>query len=279
MKPVECFHIGPQKAATTWVYQCLAEHPEIACPPEDTIHYFDIFYTKGRNWYSRFFKNAKRGQKLFDPTYTYIRSPWVPERIYKENPKAKIVICIRDPIERAFSHYWHEKKKKNISFEFGDVLTNYDLFSSWIEPGFYAKHIERYLDYFPREQILCLRFQMLKEDNEGFLHRLLSFFEVNPSHKPSVVKEKVNEAGERRTVANQVWKRIRSKLHRLGQDFLVDKIQANPLFGRWIADRYEYEAGVQADIRRELEEICEPEVRRLEALLDLDLSYWRHSTR
>ena len=43
MKPVDIFHIGPQKTATTWVYRCMSEHPELAGPPRDTIHYFDMY--------------------------------------------------------------------------------------------------------------------------------------------------------------------------------------------------------------------------------------------
>lgn len=276
MKPVECFHIGPQKAATTWVYRCLQGHPEIACPPKDSIHYFDIFYAKGREWYAQSFQEAESNQKLFDPTYTYIRSPWAPRRIYRENPRAKIVLCMRNPIDRAFSHYWHEKKKGKITFDFKEVLTNYDLFSSWVEPGFYAEHIERYLEYFPRDQILCLQFQTLRKDSEEFLRRLFFFFDVDSTYTPSVVQEKVNQAGERRTVANKIWKRIRPKLRYLGQNALINTVQGSSFLGPWIVDRYEYEGGVHPDLRQELQKICEPEIWRLETLLDIDLSHWRY---
>ncbi len=275
MRSVECFHIGPQKAATSWVYQCLAEHPEIACPPEDVIHYFDIHYAKGREWYAQFFANAYPEQKLFDPTYTYIRSPWAPRRIAKENPDAKIVLCLRNPIDRAFSHYWHERKKDKITFSFDEVTKNYDLFSSWIEPGFYAEHIKRYLKYFSREQILCLQFQDLKRDSKTFLRRLLAFFEVDDTFTPSLIDQKVNEAGARRTIANSIWRRIRTRLHWLGWEKVVESMETNSLAETWIADRHEYKEGIDSDLRHELQEICEPEIKRLEELLNVDLTHWR----
>ena len=117
MKPVDIFHIGPQKTGTTWIYRCSREHPEIAVPPKDSIHYFDMFYPRGRGWYAEFFADAKPGQKLIDPTPSYIRSPLAAARIYEENPEAKIVLCLRHPIERAFSHYWHEKKRGRFNFK------------------------------------------------------------------------------------------------------------------------------------------------------------------
>ena len=122
MRSVDVFHIGPQKAATTWVYRCLEEHLSIACPPTGSIHYYDIFYARGQDWYAQFFEEARPDQLLIDPTYTYIRSPWAPRRIVKDSPNAKIIFCLRNPIERAFSHYWHEKKKGKIAFDFEEGL-------------------------------------------------------------------------------------------------------------------------------------------------------------
>jgi len=248
MKKVDVFHIGPQKAATTWVYRCFDEHPEIACPPTDAIHYYDIYYSKGGEWCESFFG---------------------------DNPEAKIICFLRNPIDRAFSHYWHEKKKGKIAFDFEEVLENYDLFSSWVEPGFYAEHLERYLRHFSREQLLCLPFRLLKEDDEAFLQRILEFIDVDPSFRPSWLGEKANEAGGRRTITNAVWRRVRRRLRWIGQDRLVETIEESSVVGSWVRDRDEYERGMDESLRRELLEICELEIQRTEALLDLDLSHWR----
>jgi len=275
MDSVDVFGIGPQKAASTWIYRCLEEHQEVACPPTDSIHYYNIHYARGEEWYFRFFKDAQSGQVLFDPTPAYIRSLWAPRRIAKDNPEAKIICVLRNPIDRAFSHYWHEKKKGKIAFEFEEVTENYDLFSSWIEPGLYAEHLERYLKHFSRDQILCLPFQLLKQDDGEFLRRILDFIEVDSSFQPTWLGEKVNEAGGRRTATNAVWRRVRRRLKSAGQDSLVESIEEAPVVGGWVRNREEYKRGVSNEVRRELLEICEPEIQRIEALLDLDLSHWR----
>jgi DNA-binding transcriptional ArsR family regulator len=274
MREVDVFHIGPQKAATTWIYRCFREHPAVACPPTGAIHYYDIFYAKGEDWYARHFKAARSNQLTFDPTFTYIRSPWAPRRIAADNPDAKIICFLRNPVDRAFSHYWHEKKKGKITFEFGEVLENYDLFSSWIEPGFYAEHLERYLKHFSRDQLLCLPFRLLKRDDEEFLRRILTFIDVDPSFQPSWLGEKANEAGGRRTFTNAAWRRVRRRLERVGQGELVESVENAPVVGRWVRDRDEYEEGMDEAVRRELLEICEPEVRRIERLLSLNLEHW-----
>jgi hypothetical protein len=274
VKPVELFHIGPQKAASSWVYRCLSEHPRIACPPRDTIHYFDMFYAKGRDWYATFFEAAGDDQMLFDPTYTYIRSPWAPERIARENPAARIVLCLRNPIERAFSHYWHERKKRVIHYEFPEVLGNYDLFASWVEPGFYAAHLKRYLEHFPRGQILCQRFEQLETDPPGFLRELLDFAGVDPDFEPTLLHERVAPAGAERRLLHPGYYLFRSQrlLRRLGiAPRTLERIQRRVPGLRWHAA---YDAGVAPDLHAALLEICEPEIRELEKLLDRDLSGW-----
>lgn len=284
MEKVGLLHIGPQKSATTWVYNCLSEHKEVFVPDKNNIHYYDINYYKGQEWYSEFYEEARQEQVLLDPTMTYIRSPWAPRRIAEDNPDAKIMLCLRDPIDRAFSHYWHEKKKGKINFEFEETLQNYDLFSSWLEPGFYAEHIERYLQHFDREQLLCLRFHTLQTDQRTFLKRILRFAGVDEDFEPSWLHKKSNEAGGRRTPANRVWRRIkkavvRSSLETAARTMRLDEaaqsLEELPLIGGVLQDKREYEEGMDPALRAELLELCEPEIERLESLLDLSLGTWR----
>ena len=197
MKPVDVFHVGPQKTGTTWVYQCLLDHPEIECPQKDTTHYFSMLYHRGRGWLERQYPHAAADRLLFEPTPNYFRSPLAPIRIARENPHAKIVACLRHPIARAFSHYWHEKKKRRFDFRFEEALENFDLFTNWIEPGLYALHLKRFLEHFPREQMLVQLFDDLEEDPWSFLQQLYRFIGVNDTFEPHVLHEKVNPATPR----------------------------------------------------------------------------------
>ncbi len=275
MRPVDIFHIGPQKSAHTWVYSCLRQHPEIACTNEDCVYYFDIFYSRGRGWYEKCFSGAEEHQMLCDTTCTYIRSPWAPGRIAQENPDAKIILCMRNPILRAFSHYWQEKKRNMTNYNFSGVLTNYDLFSSWLEPGFYAEHIERYLEHFPRGQILCQRFDDLERDPTGFLQEILTFIGADRDFRPALAQRKVNEASQLVRPFSLAMNKTRRWLQRIGLKRLLPK--SGRLY-EILSGRAEYVRGIPPELRLELQEIVEPEIERLEALLGVDLQVWREPT-
>lgn len=195
MKKVSVIHIGPQKSATTWLYQCIESHLEIVAARQDSIHYFDMFHHRGDNWYHGFFQEDNlSGKKLVDMTPSYLRSAKAPKRIAEYNSDIKIILCLRNPIERAFSHYWHEKSRNNINYVFGDCLSNYDLFQSWIETGFYAHHILSYKKYFSDSNILIQDFNDLRENPGAFLKEFLRFIGVSTEHCPAVLNRKSNVA-------------------------------------------------------------------------------------
>lgn len=266
------------------MYECLREHPEIACPPTDSIHYYDMHFHRGPEWYASHFEHAGPGQKLFDPTPSYLRSPWAARRIARDHPDARILLCLRHPADRAFSHWWHERKKGRHSFEFGEVLENYDLFSAWLEPGFYAEHLERFLEHFPRGRVRALRFGTLERDPRAFLDEILEFAGLDRDFEPTLLGVRRNPAGGRATAANRAWRALRAAAGRLGvgralrraglADF-PNRIERLPGIGRLLAPRDEYEAGIPGELRERLEELCEPEIRRTERLLGVDLSGWR----
>jgi len=280
MKPVDLFHVGPQKAGTTWVYECLREHPRIALPARDTIHYFDMHYHRGRDWYAGHFEGHSSDALLVDPTPSYLRCPNAPARIAKENPAAKIIVCLRNPVERAFSHYWHEKKKRRYDFRFEEVLENYDLWSNWVESGFYSRFLERYLEHFPREQILCQRFEDLAGDSRGFLNAILEFIGLDPGFEPSVLNVKVNpaQAPEARSKVE-----ARKTLESVGLLGAAVKVKG-ALRGLGLAPKgnapatgegLERIGDVSPEVIAELRRACRPEIEKVERLVDIDLSAWR----
>jgi len=273
---IDIFHVGPQKSATTWIYECLQEHPKVCCPPRDTVHYYDMLYARGPDWYAQAFAAAQPGQKLFDPTPSYLRSPWAARRMAGDSPDAKIIMCLRNPVERAFSHYWHEKKKQIIGYEFSDTLRNYDLFQNYMEPGFYAEHIERFLEYYPAESLLIQHFDRLQADPRGFLDELLAFCGLSVDFEPSILHRKRNAASPAQTLVRRIVGEATEKGVQALPGKLARRLQGTGVY-RSLSGRREYLEGVPGPLFSELMEICEPEIARLEALLDIDLDKWRRN--
>lgn len=242
------------------------EHPEILCSDKDSIHYFDMFYHFWEDWYySNFDKESyKEDKKLFDPTPSYIRSPLAPKRIYEYNPDAKIILTIRNPIERAFSHYWHEKKKKKINFSFEEVFENYDLFSSRVEPWMYYMHIKRYLQYFNKDQILLTLFNEISENPEKYVKEVFSFVWVDDKFKPQNLYKTYNKAWFNYKILNHISANLKSKL----------KFKENNIFDKFFAKiwRKEYEVWMSEDIRKKLKDVFKEDMDNLSKEFNVDIS-------
>jgi len=105
------FVIGAQKAGTTTLHGHLGRHPQVSAPIVKEIHYYDVAYSRGRRWYDAHFplvSESGEARLTFDTTPYYLFHPDVPRRLKRDFPNARIIALLRDPIERAWSHYWHE---------------------------------------------------------------------------------------------------------------------------------------------------------------------------
>lgn len=196
MKPTlpNTFLVGCQKSGTTWLHRCLREHPEIYVPEEDEIHYFDIHYDEGPDYLNRYYGRWNGEAFSADTTSSYSRDPEAPWRIHEHNPDAKIIIALRNPIDRAFSHYWHEKKKGKIAFSFKEWERNYDLYENWIAAGFYTRQLERFAKFFPKDRILVLIQEEMLADPKFTLRILFEFIGASPGFQPSWLNKRVNAA-------------------------------------------------------------------------------------
>ena len=136
---IDFIGVGAQKSGTSWIYACLYEHPEI-CAPIKEIHYFsrERNFKKGIEWYKNIFNTCKKGQLKGEFSTTYLYDGKTPDRIKKEFPNTKIIISLRNPVDRAFSHYRNEIKgghiPKNTTFE--EAMKND---KSIVEQGMYYK--------------------------------------------------------------------------------------------------------------------------------------------
>lgn len=266
--------VGPQKCATTWLYQCLYEHPDVLLPETDSVHYFDMNYHRGEDWYRKYFEKYDGESLVGEETPTYIREQRAPERIAETLPNVKLIFTLRNPMDRAFSHYWHEKSKDKISFEFEDVFENYDLFQNWIVPGFYHRHLTRYEQHFPDEQIKVLFFDDLVEDDHAYLRDVYSFLSLD-DYTPSVLDEKVNQGKFRGLNKQWVYNKSTSLFKRYAPEPAVDAVR--PLHTRTrelLTSKNEYERGMAENTRERLESVFADEMRSLSDYTGRDLDHW-----
>lgn len=170
--------LGPPKCATTSLYHILKQHPQVEVSKFKEPHFFDydVNYIKGFEWYiNEFFDNIKENRCLGEFTPTYFIIDKVPKRIYKNfGSQIKFILILRNPVDRAYSHYLHSKRDLVDSLSFEEALSNEDLRLkdarkanndydyirfSYINGGMYYKHLKNFLNYFDLNQFHIILFE------------------------------------------------------------------------------------------------------------------------
>jgi hypothetical protein len=206
--------IGAQKSGTTWLAHILSQHDEIFIPLNE-IHFFnkENNYKKGLEWYSNHFKKANDNQKIGEKTPNYfsitkkpIRSkyaehaPFINKKIVETLPNVKIIILLRNPVERAISAINHYRTHGEISplIDVDDLLlgSKRDLAeqNGTIDMGLYNKHIKSYYEVFNKDQILVQIFEDDIIQNPYLtLKNICKFLDVNPDYNFQKVEEKIGD--------------------------------------------------------------------------------------
>jgi len=200
--------IGAQKAGTTALYAYLLKHPAIVGPSWKEVSYFDRHYARGAAWYRGNFPNTARtrGKLVGEASPSYVFHPVAPQRVRELVPEARLVVLVRNPIDRALSHYQHEVALGREPLSFEDALAAEDerlrgeeerlladprYFSrewwshTYQARGRYAEQLERWLAVFPQEQLLIVPSDDLADDPAGAHARVLDFLGAPPQRLES----------------------------------------------------------------------------------------------
>jgi len=178
--------LGTQRGGTTSLYQWLSEQPGVAPATRKEIHYFDLNYAKGEAWYRSHFPRAagrgRPGRPITGEASPYLLfHPLAPARAAADLPAAtRFIVLLREPVERAVSHYWHERKMKAETQPLAEALAaegqrlagqsevveaggrSFAHFHfSYAARGRYAEQLERWFAQVGRERILVLESEKL----------------------------------------------------------------------------------------------------------------------
>lgn len=182
---------GVQKGGTTALDAYLREHPEVCMANKKEVHFFDRekFFKNGQGDYARYhgyFNPNKQHKVIGEATPIYMYWQNAIKRIYQYNPNMKLIVVLRDPIERAYSHWNMERMRGNEdkafleAIEFEQQCTTQQRIFSYVERGFYLKQLKKIWSYFPRPQVLVLKNEELKAAPEQTLLRVTEFLGVQP---------------------------------------------------------------------------------------------------
>jgi hypothetical protein len=195
--------IGTQRGGTTSLFRYLQLHPRIRLPIIKEIHYFDLQPHRSTNWYFAHFP-LRHSTSYFitgEASPYYLFHPDVPGRVAALLPDIRLIVLLRDPVTRAYSHYQHNRKHQLESRTFEDAISaemtviqsgkryttdNTDLHRhySYVARGIYTEQMSRWLEFFPREHLLCLNSTYLFQSPKQAVERCVSFLQLDVSELP-----------------------------------------------------------------------------------------------
>ncbi len=201
--------IGAQKSGTTYLMSALNQSPCVVAPALKEIHYFDVNYRKGARWYRALFPSQQEmaasqvqtGARAItgeaSPFYMYY--PHTAERAQALNPEFRIIAVLRDPTDRAISHYYHSRawgyetlpiadafaaEESRLAPEKARVLKDphYNSRSlsvfSYVDRGHYINQLKQWEQYFGKDRMLILDSRELFENPQHTLERVCQFLEI-----------------------------------------------------------------------------------------------------
>ena len=271
--------IGAQKCATTWLHDILSDHPQACLGSKKEINFFSYYYDYGFQWYERHFDCAGNPPAVGEISPSYFHASEVPERVFSYDRTMRLILFLRDPVERAISNHKHEVRTghlsgTDLSFEFG-ILNN----PSYVEQGRYATHLERWLGYFPRAQLLVVLFDDIVADPRAAASMVYEFLRIDRGHVSKTVMARSNEGFVNRyPLLKQMRIHGKKALRTLHLEWIWSG--AAGAGGRRI---YRAINRVDADVvipqvadatRQRLKSEFHEEIRRLERLLGRSLQRW-----
>jgi hypothetical protein len=253
--------IGAKKCGTTFLYDILTRHPHVDAAAAKELHYFNGHFDEGIDWYRQYFpqRRWKDGRRIITGEATpYLHHLHVPERMAEVIPQARLLVLLRNPVDRAYSAYqhmvrkrWHRKGWENRTFEEAieaekawllgegkeeEISQRKDRTSLgsthywYLSRGIYIDQLLRWSKFFSKEQLLVVKSEDLFERMSDTLRDILGFLDL-PDWEP-VASESVN---------------ARNKGH--------------------------FEQGMDPVTRRRLEEYFEPHNRRLYEYTGVDFGW------
>lgn len=200
--------IGAQKGGTTSLYSQLTQHPCVGAAFQKEIRYFNNHFENGVNWYKAHFPTLLHKRLMTRERNTdyitgegepsYLPNPIAPQRVLELTPRVKLIVMLRNPVDRAYSHYQHRftRGRETRTFEevieadkevlkdgwaglpTGDYKRLGHLHYSYLPRGFYADQIKTWMGVFPKQQFLVIRAEDFFSEAQNIFDEVLAFLGI-----------------------------------------------------------------------------------------------------
>jgi hypothetical protein len=195
--PPDYIIVGTQKGGTTSLHRYLTEHPEVSGGRGKEIHFFSWKYDRGLDWYLARFPPDGEAKVVGEASTSYLCDPEAPARVRQALPDVKLIVLLRNPVDRAYSQYQMNMRKGDEALTFEDALAAEPQrlcsadrsatqwrYSSYATRGLYAEQLEWWLAEFPCQQLLVLKSEAFFARPDEGLRQALAFLGL-PAWSPA----------------------------------------------------------------------------------------------
>lgn len=208
--------VGTKRGGSTSLAEWITQHPQVGQSRSGKgTHYFDVNFARGFQWFTSEFPKVDEGYALVgESSPYYMFHPLSPQRIRAALPDVKIVMCLRDPVARAWSHHAYEVARghEDESFERALELEESRLegeearivadssyaadhwrYHAYLRRGHYAEQLKNFHDLFGPEQVLVVQSEALFSDPHGQMNRVFSFLGLDSHHSDQLEARNANK--------------------------------------------------------------------------------------
>ena len=257
--------VGAMRSGTSALSRFVNAHPRVFVPPRKEMHFFDHGMDKGLGWYESHFEAAREGSVPGEATPGYLYFPGTAQRIADTLPDVKLVAILRNPVDRAYSHYWHNRRREIESRPFEQAVADERQGRSaqaagepyrfaYLDRGHYVDQLKTYEAIFPRDRLFVLLNRDLRNNRDATVQQ---------------VWDHIGAGRPNRTLEELLATRGKPSLLQRARRLLGGK---KPSGGR--PEWFDYPK-MDPGIRTELLTYFEPDVTAAEKWLGESLPHWR----
>jgi hypothetical protein len=276
--------VGAMKAGTTSLALSLAAHPDVYVPSEKEAHFFerDERWRRGVEWYSELFAGADGQRAIGEGTASYMFFTDVPSRMAAVVPDAKLIAILRDPVERAHSHYLHARTRAAERRTFAQIVeqemrsdrhrplpTSRQASgrSHYLARGLYLQQLEKLCEHYDRDSLLVLLLDDLESQPDRTFRKVCRFLDVDDTIVPDTVGARANSYFEPRS--QRLWELA---LHLRLERWLPERARGG--VARALVRLQASPPRMSPDVREQLSEYFAAPNAALAEWLGRDLSHW-----
>ncbi len=280
--------VGAPKAGTTSLYHYLSEHPQVFMSEPKEVNffskeeiieqglYYQDFKAKDLEGYKKLFDKATDRMAVGEGSVSYLFYSDTPNKIKETIPDVKIIILLRDPVSRGFSHYLMDYRMGLVDLPYEEIVYKksqhkyQDLYyQQYVELGLYYEQVKRYIDIFGENQIKIYLQEDLRNDPNSVIADLYEYLEIDKSFIPNTDKEHNTFSMPKNGLIQKLYGShvIRATLSKLFPNTLKEYVLSTFF-------EQDKKPELSSKTRDYLLKLYRPDIEKLEKLIDRDLSDW-----